>query len=290
MSTKPKTVFITGASAGIGYAVATEFAKRGGYKVYAGARNVAKMKPLKELGVITVEFDITSTESIQKVKTLIEKENDGKLDILYNNTGISSSAPVFDADLQEVRRIFDVNFFGHIEVIKAFKDLLVESKGLVVFTQSVIDLTPVPFLMAYTTSKGAFDLLAKVLALEVNNIGIKVLSIKTGAVSTEIGGDDESEISPDSVFYIEGQSKIGQLTDAKMAAPVYAKKVVNDVESSLRKETLFSTTYRGSSATAAYFMNLLLPFWAYYKIIIKVLGFEGLYKKIAIKNNKPKVD
>lgn len=286
MSNKPKTVFITGASTGIGFALAYEFAQRGGYKVYAGARSIEKMKPLEDVGVSIFHLDITSQQSIEKARALIATENDGELDILFNNAGMNNRQPVFDVDQEELRNIFDVNLFGHFSVIRAFQDMLLKSKGLVAFTASVIDLVPIPFGAVYTASKSAFDLLAKSFALEVNNLGIKVLIIKTGAVKSDIG--NEGSLSPNSVFYLEDQNVLTGIDVSQTPASDYAKQVVNDVESSLKRKTLYAVKYRGKSALMSYYLNLLLPFWLYEKLIIRVLGLTDVFKKIAAKNNKPK--
>jgi len=286
MSSTLKTVFITGASSGIGYALASEFAKRGGYKVYAGARTVSKMASLEELGVTVLHLDITSNVSIEKAKQLIISENGNKLDILFNNAGIATRSPVFDLTSNDVRNVFDVNFFGHIEVIKAFKEMLLKSKGLVAFTDSVINLVPIPFSAAYTTSKGAFSLLAQTLALEVNNLGIKVLSVKAGAVASDIG--DDGSLSPDSVFYLEDENILSITSDKKTPASEFAKKVVDQVESSVKGNTLFKTTYIGKGATLARLLSSILPFWLYSILIIRVLGLKEAYRKIAQRNSKPK--
>lgn len=286
MSTKSKTVFITGASTGIGYALAAEFAQRGGYKVYAGARTTEKLKSLEELGVKILHFDITSKESIENAKTLISAENNDSLDILYNNAGIHNIQPIFDVESDVVRRVFDVNVFGHFDVLKSFKSLLLNSRGLVAFTDSVVDLVPFPFTSAYTASKGAFDLLAKTFALETNNLGIKVLVVKTGLVKTEILSP--FKIPSDSVYYLEDEEILKEMEGPQTSAADYAKQVVSDVEHSIKKGALYAETYRGKSALLAYYLNWLLPFWLYIKIAIPILGLSGVYKKIAEKNNKQK--
>lgn len=86
MNANTKYALVTGASSGIGYATAIELAKRG-FKVYAGARRVAKMKPLKDYGIVPVELDVASLESIKRLRDFISDETGGRLDILFNNAG-----------------------------------------------------------------------------------------------------------------------------------------------------------------------------------------------------------
>ena len=265
---KKKSVFITGASAGIGYALAVEFAKRGTYKVYAGARSVDKLKTLEQYGVIAIAFDITNSESIIKARDLITKETDGGLDILYNNVGVASKDSIFDISLKEYRKIFDTNFFGHIEVLQAFQHLLLKSKGLVTFTDSVIDLAPIPFASAYFTSKAAFHGLGE-------------------AFASDISEGVNPQVSPNSVYYLEDENIFAGAFDDASPSEIYAKDVVNDVERSIRKGTLYAVTYRGKMASTAAYLNWL-PFWIWSKVILRFLGINGAFAKIAAKLNKPK--
>ncbi|CCH41064.1 3-oxoacyl-[acyl-carrier-protein] reductase [Wickerhamomyces ciferrii] len=289
-TSKPKSVFITGASAGIGYALSIEFAKRG-YKVFAGARNVKKLENLKQYGITIYEFDITKTESIFKVKDFISKETGGELDILYNNVGISpNKSSILDQDIKELRQTFDANYFGHIEVIQAFQQLFLKSRGLIAFTDSVIDLVPTPFLGGYAASKAAFHQLGANLALEVNSLGVKVVQVRTGNVSSELGTTDPCKTSKDSVYYLNDDVDIlkadfGTGQDSK----IYAKNVINDIEKVFNSQnTYHKIIYRGESASTAYWMNWLVPFWAWSYFIIKFLKIDGLFAKVKQKIEKQK--
>jgi 1-acylglycerone phosphate reductase len=81
---KAQTVVITGGSSGIGKALAKEFHSHG-FIVFAGARRLAAMDELKELGVHSVELDVTIQESVDQFKLSVDKMTDGKLDYLVNN-------------------------------------------------------------------------------------------------------------------------------------------------------------------------------------------------------------
>lgn len=238
------------------------------------------------MGVKTLYFDIIAKESTENARALISTENNDSLDILYNNAGIHQIQPIFDVESEDVRRVFDVNLFGHFDVLKSFKNLLLNSGGLVAFTDSVVDLVPFPFTSAYTTSKGAFGLLAKSFALEVNNLGIKLLVVKTGLVKTEILSP--IKVPSNSIYFLEGEELYKEMDGPQTSAEDYAKQVVSDVEHSIKKGTLYAEKYRGKSALLAYYLHLLLPFWLFIKIAIPILGLSDSYKKIAEKNKKPK--
>ena len=97
MSEGKKSAFVTGASSGIGYSTAIELARRG-YRVFAGARRLEAMEPLKSHGITVLKLDVTSMESIIAAKDLIEKETKGCLDILFNNAGVPCRGPAFDLE------------------------------------------------------------------------------------------------------------------------------------------------------------------------------------------------
>ncbi|KAH3677618.1 hypothetical protein WICMUC_001721 [Wickerhamomyces mucosus] len=259
-----KVVFITGASAGIGFALATEFAKRPGYKVYAGARSVKKMDPLKDAGVHVLEFDVTKSESIIAARDRIVEENDGRLDILYNNAGISVWNSVFDLTQEELKYAFQVNVFGVVETIKAFQLPLLKTKGTVVFTSSVADHIPLPFLFAYAGSKISFTSIAKALAGETGHLGIKVLVIRTGLIDSEMTNKPDEEIKyppKDSVFYLEGKSPVFITTGKKMTPTLqYAKTVINDVEKFRKGRSYYKELYRGESSKLAWFFGTFFSF------------------------------
>ena len=105
-----KTVLVTGASAGIGYATA-ELLLRSGYKVFAGARRVEKMRGLEALGGRTFRLDVTEELSLKSALDEVLKDG-GRLDVLINNAGYGAHGAVEDVPLDEARRQFEVNLFS----------------------------------------------------------------------------------------------------------------------------------------------------------------------------------
>src|SRR3989338_4820782 len=102
-----KIALITGASAGIGRAAAG-LLLRNGYKVYAGARRVERMKDLEVQGAMVMALDVTKEASLKSAVETIVK-NEGRLDILINNAGYGAHGAVEDGPLEEARRQFEVN-------------------------------------------------------------------------------------------------------------------------------------------------------------------------------------
>lgn len=152
-----KTVLITGCSAGgIGSALAVAFAKQG-CKVFATARNVSKMAHLQgNPQISTLQLDPTSAESVETCVKMVESEiandsslADGKLDILINNAGQSTNAPILDVDIEAAKAMYDINVWGCVRVTQKFSHMVIKAKGTIVFTSTVGSTARFPFLGKY---------------------------------------------------------------------------------------------------------------------------------------------
>lgn len=129
-----KTALITGANKSIGYETAKRLSKEGIF-VYLGSRNlengkraVEKLKSEGYENLEVIQIDITNLNSIVEAKNKIEKQS-GHLDILINNAGISGALPqnASNANINDIRKTFDTNYFGTITVVQTFLDLLEKS-------------------------------------------------------------------------------------------------------------------------------------------------------------------
>ncbi len=112
-----KTVIITGASAGIGRETAVLLAEKG-YKVYALARRLELMDDLKQQGVIPMAMDITDSAQIKSVTDVVLAK-EGQIHALINNAGYGAYGALENMDLDTAESIFDVNFFGLLEMTQA---------------------------------------------------------------------------------------------------------------------------------------------------------------------------
>ena len=109
-----KVILITGASSGMGKVTAEELIKEG-YIVYGAARNADKMKDLEKLGGKVLTMDVSDRNSIEAgVKRIIEEQ--GKIDVLWNNAGFGLYGPVEEISIEKARYQFDVNIFGLAEL------------------------------------------------------------------------------------------------------------------------------------------------------------------------------
>lgn len=138
----PKTVLITGASAGgIGSALALSFQKRG-FHFFATARSLSKIAHLASLSNVTaLKLEVTSADSIAQavegVRAKVAELGCTGLDVLVNNSGVGYVMPLLDIDLEESKKLFDVNFWGVLAVTQAFASLLIDAKGSVVNISSL---------------------------------------------------------------------------------------------------------------------------------------------------------
>lgn len=186
----------------MGAATARELAARG-YQVLAGVRREIDGHDIESPRIRPVILDITRPEQIAEVAALVEA--DGRpLRAVVNNAGIAVNAPVEVLPMQEWRRQFDVNFFGHIEVTQAMLPALLKSRGRVVMISSIGGRLAQPTYGAYSGSKFALEAVADSLRRELAPSGVQVAIVEPGAVRTEMVGRGgitlkklSSEMTPD---------------------------------------------------------------------------------------------
>ena len=185
-----KVVIITGASSGIGKALVYEFAKRGA-KIAMGARNLDELlkieTDLKSQGVesLSVQTDVTQESDC---KNLIDKtvEKFGKIDVLVNNAGISMRAIFEDLELDVIRRLMDVNFWGTVYCTKFAIPYLLQSKGSLVGIISVAGFLGLPGRTGYSASKFAVRGFLNTLRVENLKKGLHVLVAAPGFTASNI--------------------------------------------------------------------------------------------------------
>jgi NAD(P)-dependent dehydrogenase (short-subunit alcohol dehydrogenase family) len=130
-------VIITGASSGIGAATAREPARQG-FHVLAGVRRDRDVDAIRGPGIEPLIIDITNSENIQALVTRVRGDSQGPtVRALVNNAGIGVNVPFEVFAINEWRRLFEVNLFGHIAVTQALLPALIRSKGRVVNISSV---------------------------------------------------------------------------------------------------------------------------------------------------------
>ncbi|KAG0652607.1 Cyclochlorotine biosynthesis T [Hyphodiscus hymeniophilus] len=203
-----KTVLITGCSAGgIGDALAKAFHKNG-LRVFATARNLAKVHELRAIGMDVFQLDVVDEVSVRQAVEKVKTATGGTLDFLVNNSGGGYNLPLLDTDVSEARKMFDLNVFSVIEVTKAFSPLLIASKGTIINIGSVAGKAPVPWQGYYNASKAAINLLSDQLRLELSPFGVTCICVVTGAIKTKFFENSPGIKLPADSIYAPGKDII----------------------------------------------------------------------------------
>jgi len=190
-----RAVVITGASTGIGRASVAS-AVRGGAHVFASVRKQADADSLKaEFGeaVTPLIFDVADEAAVRAGAAQVAQAlGNRKLFGLLNNAGIAVAGPLLHLDTDELRKQFEINFFGVHNVTRAFADLLGADKsrtgkpGRIVMISSVGGQNGAPFVGPYAASKFAMEGYSQSLRRELMLYGIDVIVVGPGAIATPI--------------------------------------------------------------------------------------------------------
>lgn len=206
---KDKIVIITGASSGIGLALAEEYARRGAQLVL-GARQYVTLCEIaqrleKEAGIraVAVQCDVSREDDCaQLIKHAMLTF--GRIDVLINNAGISMRALFRDVELDVLRRLMDVNFWGTVYCTKYALPELLKSGGSVVGVSSIAGYQGLPGRTGYSASKFAMNGFLEALHVENLNTGLHVLTACPGFTASNIRntalnreGDQQGESSMD---------------------------------------------------------------------------------------------
>ncbi len=190
MDFRDQVVWITGASSGIGAALARAFARRGA-KLILSARRQERLAALAaELGdaqVTVLPFDVTDETALPAV---VDKAIAafGRIDVLINNAGISQRSLAWETDLSVYRRIMEVDFFAPVTLtLLVLPHMRARGRGLIVVTSSVAGKVGVQLRTAYCAAKHAVMGFYDALRAELAGEGIRVATIVPGFIRTEIG-------------------------------------------------------------------------------------------------------
>ncbi|KAJ0176916.1 hypothetical protein K1T71_006925 [Dendrolimus kikuchii] len=192
MSFSDKVVLITGASRGIGAAIAIEFAKEGANVVIVG-RNQSKLDKVGneclKLGSKPLVIRADVSKDVEP-KEIVKKTIDayGKIDVLINNAGIYKPASILKADyLTCFDDIMKTNIRAVVNLTNVAAPHLVESKGNIINISSIAGIkVAIPGFSSYSMSKAALDHFTRSIALELSPYGVRVNAINPGPVMTDI--------------------------------------------------------------------------------------------------------
>ena len=179
---KSYKILVTGASSGIGFDVAKTLAQAG-HTVFAAARRVELMEPLREFGVTPLRLDVCDEAAIDECLAAA-----GPIDVLVNNAGFGYFGAVENVPIEEARRQLDVNVFGLAALCKkVLPGMRERGFGRIINVSSVAGRAAMLFGAWYNVSKYAVEALSDALRMEVKPFGIDVVLIEPGGIKTNWG-------------------------------------------------------------------------------------------------------
>lgn len=213
-------LLITGAASGIGQAVARHFIAHG-HTVYG--IDLAKAEGCNRFH--TFAADITDEEALQNVRVYLTEEGI-TLDAILNIAGIHMMASLVESDYAGMKKVVDVNLSGTMLVNRVFYDRLAEHGRIIIVTSEVAAFDPMPFNGLYNVTKTALDAYAQALRQELNLLGQKVVTIRPGAVRTQLSAGSMNatqKLADTTVLYRKQARNFAGLAQKFMGKPIQAE-------------------------------------------------------------------
>jgi NAD(P)-dependent dehydrogenase (short-subunit alcohol dehydrogenase family) len=233
-------ILVTGSSTGIGQETALHMARKG-HQVFAGLRSPATATELKDriaaeaLAVEIVQLDITDGDSVDRaVRTVMDST--GRIDALVNNAGIGGGRAVEETPLEEVRAVFETNYFGTVRMLLAITPIMREQRsGRIVNMSSLAGRMVFGCHGHYSAAKWALEGLSEALAFEMAEFDVRVALIEPGSVPTP-AWEKGTPPPPDS-HYMRSLQRLGQWATHTMKNPAATLDVAKAVAHAIESDT-----------------------------------------------------
>jgi short-subunit dehydrogenase len=262
---KDKVVIITGGSSGIGKAMALEFGRKGSRILITGRNKEELDKAVREIeanGIAVTGFQAdVSKEADNKRMAEMTLATYGRIDILINNAGISMRALFEEVDLEVVKKVMDINFFGVLYATRYCLPEIKKNKGSVVGISSIAGYRGLPGRTGYSASKFALNGFLEVLRTELLYSGVHVLTASPGFTASNIR---KRSLTKDGTSQGESPRNEEKMMTAEECALHIYQAVVR------RKRTLILTR----QGKLAVFLNKWLPALAD-KMVYNVMAKES---------------
>lgn len=177
-----KSLLITGAGKGIGLACA-QYMREKGYRIFATTRSEHDVQQLQQQGFEAYKLDISDSNSIKNVLAQVLEKTGGTLDALFNNAGFGQPGAVEDLSRDLIRKQFETNVFGTIEMTNAVIPVMrKQGYGKIITVSSILGIISMRYQGAYVASKFALEGFMDTLRLELHDTPIRVVLIEPGPI------------------------------------------------------------------------------------------------------------
>lgn len=240
MNYQGKTIWITGASSGIGEAFAKAFYKQGANLILSSRRKEALIEVKNSLGSQTKNVKIVPLD-LTKSETFADKTDEalaafGQIDVLINNGGVSQRATVLESEMETYRRLMEINYFGAVGLTKQVLPHMVERKsGHIIVTSSVAGKIGTKYRSGYAASKHAVQGFFNSLRQEMYEHHVDVTLLCPGFIKTNIS---KNALTGDGSKF----NKMGDAHSNAMTADEMVKKVMPKINA--RKEEIYVTGFK----------------------------------------------
>ncbi|MEQ8824398.1 MAG: SDR family NAD(P)-dependent oxidoreductase [Filomicrobium sp.] len=248
-----RSILITGASSGIGFAAAETMSRRG-WRVLATARKAEDLEKLsRKVGVDALELELADPVSVEACANKALELTDGRIDAIFNNAAFGQLGAVEDLSADLLRHQFEVNVFGgHDLTCRIIPQMRVRGAGRIVQCSSVLGLVAGRFRGAYCATKFALEGLSDAMRLELRDTGIHVSLIEPGPIRSRfvenalhrLKATIDMETSPHRTAYKArlAQLEAGGRETFKLEPEAVVEKLIDAVESRRPKPRYFVTT------------------------------------------------
>lgn len=263
-----RCIIVTGASSGIGSAIAARF-EAGGWRVFATMRN-----PPVGAGRDCLALDVTDDASVRACLTEVLARA-GRIDALVNNAGITLMGAAEETDMAEAQRLFDTNFFGVHRMTRAvLPTMRAQWQGRIVTIGSIAGFLPKPFEAFYSAAKHALEGYVESLDHEVRTFGIRALLIEPGFVHSSLAANIGRAVSRIPDYAVNRARAEGLLTE-DVGTGLSPSTVAEAVWGAVAAPQPRFRTRVGRDAAQLHFVRHYLPGFVFDRGMRKKFGFNS---------------
>lgn len=265
--TARRTALVTGASSGIGAAVAAALVERG-YRVFGTSRSPEKVaEPIA--GVEYLALDLTDYASVEACAAAA-----GDVDVLVNNAGESQNGPIEELPMDAVERVFRLNVFGAVRLTQLLlPGMRARGYGRVVMVGSMLASFPLAFRSSYVATKAAIKGFSDATRREVSPFGVGVTTVEPGSINTGISERRTQYVAEGSPFEAEYRTMVNTL-NGNEAKGVSAEKVAATVLRAIEARSPRPLYAVGSNAPLVFALRRLLPRSVMLRIVARKHGLR----------------